>query len=487
MVLFLFFFLSFPAALSATSLPRHLFRVRFNFPDLGVQLSYSFLPEGSLDRAVALIRATLATSPEYLKAMDDPTHVWGASAGALFLPSLETVVRREIQARLAMYSEPTRNSEAAEAVRNASAGPVLVLPIWGLEESLTIYAGGSAERALRHYHARRAEVGADDDEAVAAAAAVAAAVAAASTAAAATATSSAGKEATAAEAPKNVAIPMKHATAHHDRRSSWGGFAHLRDWVHAEMSRVARQRCEERGLNVAGRECRDLRAALCRSAPFRNTFPGYELFVVPESDPMYNEVKTANLLAAVAEAKASGCVETGTFRGDTTARLANSAGCPRGVVTVELNTEYASDARARFAGDPRVLVLEGDSATAMAKEEEVFHRLREGNQGDGCGYGVGGGGGGNSCPLFWFLDGHYSFSYDDKLSHKTARGENDSPIIGELDFVLRRLPALRRARQRKATLASTAMVGTAVLAPAEAVGVLDDPSYFQDTILVDDA
>ena len=31
------------------------------------------------------------------------------------------------------------------------------------------------------------------------------------------------------------------------------------------------------------------------------------------------------------------------------------------------------------------------------------------------------------------------------------------------------------------------MVGTAVLAPAEAVGVLDDPSYFQDTILVDDA
>ena len=132
-------------------------------------------------------------------------------------------------------------------------------------------------------------------------------------------------------------------------------------------------------------------------------------------------------------------------------------------------------------------MLEGDSATAMAKEEEVFHRLREGNQGDGCGYGVGGGGGGNSCPLFWFLDGHYSFSYDDKLSHKTARGENDSPIIGELDFVLRRLPALRRARQRKATLASTAMVGTAVLAPAEAVGVLDDPSYFQDTILVDDA
>ena len=603
-------------------------------------MNYQFLPDATYVDSIALIVHTIAGSQAYkAKVLAGPASNggWGEfktavcdggicdsrefkTAAEIYLSAAAEFVAGEFVTRLALYNEPTEAAEAAEATKAAKAannstneGPVLVLP----EERLTVYAGGSPERALRHYHARRAEGGAGDAAAVAAAAAAAAsataeqaatakaaaagaqlqleeahtafeeakeaaAVAAVATAAATkllvqasegvllkynvravpftansngeidnaaegklSAESTQAAKARAVEDTKANVIRCSNVyhtywttsaaaaasavttaatsttsqldIARHSRRTSWGGYAYLRDWVHAEMSRVARRRCEEQGLDVAGRACRDLRASLCRSPPFRNTFPGYEHFVAVGNDraqnDAYDKAKAANLFAAVANAKASGCVETGTFRGDTTARLAaSSTGCPRGVVTVELNADYAADARARFAGDPRVTVLEGDSATAMAQQEDLFHRMRGGGGGAGkerceggagadvaddsgtCSGGDDGGGGGDGGggSLFWFLDGHYSATLalnDDGINpgHKTARGEHDSPIIGELDFVLRRLPASRKKTKKKKKMMMMMTTSTSTAGTADEDDVLDDPSYFQDTILIDDA
>lgn len=56
-------------------------------------------------------------------------------------------------------------------------------------------------------------------------------------------------------------------------------------------------------------------------------------------------------------------VETGTFRGDTTALLADAFGrC----VTIERSSSLAETARQRFENDPRVTVLEGSSSDLLA-------------------------------------------------------------------------------------------------------------------------
>jgi hypothetical protein len=96
-------------------------------------------------------------------------------------------------------------------------------------------------------------------------------------------------------------------------------------------------------------------------------------------------------------------VETGTFRGDTTAAL---RGVVRRIYTIELDDRLHARARARFAGDRAITPLHGDSARVLP---EVLAELK--------------------APALFWLDAHYS-------SGVTARGSEDTPVLAELDLIL---------------------------------------------------
>jgi hypothetical protein len=100
-------------------------------------------------------------------------------------------------------------------------------------------------------------------------------------------------------------------------------------------------------------------------------------------------------------------VETGTFRGDTVARLAPLV--PH-VISIELDDTFYADACRRFAGVANVELLHGDSAEVLP---EVVDRIE-------------------GAALFW-LDGHYS-------SGTTALGDEPTPIVAELRSVLAATP-----------------------------------------------
>ena len=91
-------------------------------------------------------------------------------------------------------------------------------------------------------------------------------------------------------------------------------------------------------------------------------------------------------------------METGTFRGDSTAELARIF--PR-VVTIEISDELAERARERFAAAPHVTVLQGDSAVALRDVADP------------------------TVATFYFLDAHWS-------GGETGGEEIDCPIVDEL-------------------------------------------------------
>ncbi len=92
-------------------------------------------------------------------------------------------------------------------------------------------------------------------------------------------------------------------------------------------------------------------------------------------------------------------VETGTYRGDTTAELARIA---KKVYTIEPQQQLFADAKVRFSQLGNVEALNGGS-------EDIFPTLLPTMEGDIC---------------FW-LDGHYS-------GEGTFKGPNDTPIHFEL-------------------------------------------------------
>lgn len=96
-------------------------------------------------------------------------------------------------------------------------------------------------------------------------------------------------------------------------------------------------------------------------------------------------------------------VETGTYRGDTLAVVHEHV---RRSISIELDPRLAALARRRFARDPDVEIVEGDSGLRLP---EVVEQLHE--------------------PALFWLDGHYS-------SGVTALGDKDSPIEEELQAVL---------------------------------------------------
>lgn len=96
-------------------------------------------------------------------------------------------------------------------------------------------------------------------------------------------------------------------------------------------------------------------------------------------------------------------VETGTYRGETTLALRQVV---RRCVTIELDPDLHAAARAVFAGMTDVDLLLGDSGTLI---RDVLVGLDE--------------------PALFWLDAHYSGA-------GTARGVEDSPILGELHSIL---------------------------------------------------
>ena len=96
-------------------------------------------------------------------------------------------------------------------------------------------------------------------------------------------------------------------------------------------------------------------------------------------------------------------VETGTFKGDTLAAMADlGLNC----VSIELSDLYFERARARFAGTPNVTLRHGDAGEELPKVVAALDR-----------------------PALFWLDGHYS-------SGQTAHGALASPISAELETVL---------------------------------------------------
>ena len=97
-------------------------------------------------------------------------------------------------------------------------------------------------------------------------------------------------------------------------------------------------------------------------------------------------------------------VETGTFMGDMVEAIQRHFGR---VFSIELSPELYRRAHERFATCQNVQILQGDSTAVLPK---VLEQIRE--------------------PALFWLDGHYSEGI-------TALGERETPILAELDHILR--------------------------------------------------
>ena len=98
-------------------------------------------------------------------------------------------------------------------------------------------------------------------------------------------------------------------------------------------------------------------------------------------------------------------VETGTYHGAT---IAACLGHFDRIYSIELDETLYEAARARFAGEPSVTVIQGDSSTELARLAALV----------------------DDPALFW-LDAHYSYG-------ETAKGPHDPPLPWELQAILER-------------------------------------------------
>lgn len=119
--------------------------------------------------------------------------------------------------------------------------------------------------------------------------------------------------------------------------------------------------------------------------------------------PPPEEYKRRVIRRVVRQSGARVFVETGTWRGDTVAKIAPYVGR---AVTIELDQALFEAARERFADAPTIEVIHGDSG-------DVIGELLPGLE---------------SPAVFW-LDGHYS-------GPGTGLGSRETPIAAELGHVL---------------------------------------------------
>ncbi len=96
-------------------------------------------------------------------------------------------------------------------------------------------------------------------------------------------------------------------------------------------------------------------------------------------------------------------VETGTYFGDMINAMKDDFDQ---IYSIELSKELYEGAKRRFKGEGKVELIHGDSGSELGK---LIHKI-------------------DRPALFW-LDGHYSAGV-------TARGDNDTPIYGELTHIL---------------------------------------------------
>ncbi len=123
-------------------------------------------------------------------------------------------------------------------------------------------------------------------------------------------------------------------------------------------------------------------------------------------------LKVLNLFRCMQDCGLSRFVETGTFHGDTAARMAAFG---FDVTTIELSADLHRQARERFAGQPKVDCRHGDSASVLPVVAAALDR-----------------------PALFWLDGHYS-------GEGTARGAVETPIREEI-------AALKAERARRPEL-----------------------------------
>jgi hypothetical protein len=96
-------------------------------------------------------------------------------------------------------------------------------------------------------------------------------------------------------------------------------------------------------------------------------------------------------------------VETGTYLGDMVAAM---SGIYEKIYSIELSTELHRRAVRRFARDPSISILQGDSGIMLARIVAELER-----------------------PTLFWLDGHYSGGI-------TAKGDRSTPILSELTTVM---------------------------------------------------
>jgi hypothetical protein len=119
--------------------------------------------------------------------------------------------------------------------------------------------------------------------------------------------------------------------------------------------------------------------------------------------PPPHVVKQSVILAYQRARHFSTFVETGTFSGEMVAAMRPYF---RRIVSIELSPDIHRAAAERFAGDPGIELLLGDSARLLPR---VLEQLGE--------------------PALFWLDGHF-------MGGTSARGDQDSPVRAELDALL---------------------------------------------------
>jgi len=160
------------------------------------------------------------------------------------------------------------------------------------------------------------------------------------------------------------------------------------------------------GATRFGRSLRRARRAL-RSSPWatdRRRAAARRRWVVDGSQvPAPPMVKHGEVVAYTGGRGPHVFIETGTLRGDTIEAVRRRVDR---VVSIELSPQLAVAARMRFADNPEVTILEGDSGTVLP---QLIDDLDE--------------------PAVFWLDGHFS-------AGPTARADLDTPIVEELEAVL---------------------------------------------------
>jgi len=124
--------------------------------------------------------------------------------------------------------------------------------------------------------------------------------------------------------------------------------------------------------------------------------------------PPPHYVKQRALRKAASQYHLKRLVETGTFLGDMLAAMRDDF---ESLTSIELSEELHERATKRFAGDPKITLLLGDSSERI---KEVAASIEE--------------------PAMFWLDAHYSGSWHEDFE-ETAGSDRPNPIYAELEAV----------------------------------------------------